>query len=321
MSLFTNAASFTASFIILVLISLFLRYRGVISKSDAPLIARLTVNFILPALLVSKLIFIQISPHVLYVSSLIIVAECLVGLAAYLAGRFLLKLPRPSLGVFILCCTFGSTAILGSAFITAVFDQDKTAVAYALVISQISTGVPAYILFPLISSQFGESSGNLETAWARARNIILSPTILAIIFGLAWSVLGLPTSGTLVTPLVNAANFVGMGLVLMVALLNGLSLDRIPLRQNFLTVLCCVGLLLLTEPMLVYAFGKIFDIPLRDRQISFILSGMPSANSTIAFAIRYKCDAKLAAILVTSTAIVGAMSLPTLMANLSIFTQ
>ena len=321
MNLYTNAASFTASFIFLVLTTLFLRYRGVISKSDAPLIARLTVNFILPALLVSKLIFMRLSSHVLFVSSLIIVAECLVGLAAYLIGRYLLKLSRPSLGVFILCCTFGSTAILGTAFITAVFDQDKSAVAYSLVISQISTGVPAYILFPLISSHFGESSGKRESAWERARNILFSPTVLAIIFGLGWSTLGLPTSGTLITPLVNAANFVGMGLVLMVALLNGLSLDRIPLRQNALTVMFCILCLLITEPMLVYAFGHIFDIPLRDRQISFILSGMPSANSTIAFAIRYKCDAKLAAILVTSTAIVGAFSLPTLMANLSIFTH
>ncbi|MEN9834180.1 MAG: hypothetical protein RL011_373 [Pseudomonadota bacterium] len=321
MNLYANAASFTASFIFLVLVTLILRHRGVISKTDAPLIARLTVNFILPALLVSKLIYIQLSPHVLFVSSLIIVAECLVGMTAYLVGRYLLKLPRPSLGVFILCCTFGSTAILGTAFITAIFDQDKSAVAYSLVISQISTGVPAYILFPLISSHFGESSGKDETAWERARNILFSPTVLAIIFGLGWSALGLPTSGTIVTPFVNAANFVGMGLVLMVALLNGLSLDRIPLRRNILTVGCCVLCLLLTEPMLVYALGKIFDIPMRDRQISFILSGMPSANSTIAFAIRYKCDAKLAAVLVTSTAIVGAISLPTLMANLSIFAQ
>ncbi|MBM4252434.1 MAG: hypothetical protein FJ146_10725 [Deltaproteobacteria bacterium] len=319
MNLYANAASFTGSFILLVFATLFLRYRGVISKSDAPLIARLTVNFILPALLVSKLIFIKLSPHVLFVSSLIVVAECLVGLSAYLIGLHVLKLPRPSLGVFILCCTFGSTAILGSAFITAVFDQDKTAVAYALVISQISTGVPAYILFPLISSHFGESSGQQESSWVRARDILFSPTVLAIIFGLGWSALELPTNGLIVTPLVNAANFIGMGLVLMVALLNGLSLDRIPLRQNLAVVGTCVLCLLLTEPLLVYGLGKVFDIPLRDRQISFILSGMPSANSTIAFAIRYKCDSRLAAILVTSTAIVGAFSLPTLMANLSIF--
>jgi predicted permease len=321
MNLYTNAASFTASFIFLVLMTLFLRYRGVISKSDAPLIARLTVDFVLPALLVSKLIFIQLSSQVLFISSLIILAECLVGMTAYLIGRFLLKLPRPSLGVFILCCTFGSTAILGTAFISAIFDQDKSAVAYSLVISQISTGVPAYIIFPLVSSYFGESSTGKETAGERFRKILFSPTVLAIIFGLGWGALGLPTHGAIITPLVNAANFVGLGLVLMVALLNGLSLERIPLRQNIGPVVCCVLCLLLTEPMLVYSFGKFFDIPLRDRQISFVLSGMPSANSTIAFAIRYKCDAKLAAILVTSTAVVAAFSLPTLMANLSIFSQ
>ena len=56
-----------------------------------------------------------------------------------------------------------------------------------------------------------------------------------------------------------------------------------------------------------------------DSQISFIESAMPSANAVIAYAIRYKCDDKLAATLVTTTAIVGAFSLPILMLNCSIF--
>jgi hypothetical protein len=156
---------------------------------------------------------------------------------------------------------------------------------------------------------------------ARLKRIVMTPTVLAILFGLSWSALELPTHGLIITPLLGAANYISLALVLMVALLNGLSLDRIPIRQNAMTVLCCAVLLLLVEPLLVYAIDDLGDAARRERQLSFILSAMPSSNSTIAFAIRYGCDARLAATLVTTTAILSAISLPTLMASFHLFNQ
>ena len=76
---------------------------------------------------------------------------------------------------------------------------------------------------------------------------------------------------------------------------------------------------LLIKPLIVFLLDLKFNISNLDSQISFIESAMPSANAVIAYAIRYKCDDKLAATLVTSTAIIGAFSLPALMLNVSIF--
>ena len=80
MNLYENAISFTASFMVLVLIVLFLRYRGIILKSDAPLIAKLTVDFVLPALLISKLIFVKFSVQILVTCSYIVFSEFIIGI-------------------------------------------------------------------------------------------------------------------------------------------------------------------------------------------------------------------------------------------------
>jgi hypothetical protein len=50
-----------------------------------------------------------------------LLAELITFFLSYAVGKFILKLLPPSLGVFTICSTFGSTAILGTAFITAVF--------------------------------------------------------------------------------------------------------------------------------------------------------------------------------------------------------
>jgi len=319
MNLYENAISFTASFMVLVLLTLFLKYRGIISKSDAPLIAKLTVDFVLPALLISKLIFVKFSLQILATCSYIVFAEFIIGIISYLIGHYLLRLPRPSLGVFILCCTFGSTAILGTAFITAIFSGDDATIAYALMIGEISNGVPGYIFLYIISKRFGDNNITGESISSRILNIITSPPVAAIIFGLTWSALNLPTEGFILTPLVNAANYVGMSLVLMIALLNGLAIAPIPIRKNFWAIIFCLLFALLVKPLVVYLLDLKFNISNLDSQISFIESAMPSANAVIAYAIRYKCDDKLAATLVTSTAIIGAFSLPALMLNVSIF--
>ena len=319
MNLYDNAVSFTASFMILVMVTLFLRFRGIISNSDSPLISKLTIDVVLPALLISKLVYIKLNTQILMTCSYIVFAEALVGITSYFLGKYVLKLPRPSLGVFILCSTFGSTAILGTAFITAIYNGNDSTIAYALLIGEISNGIPGYIFLYIISKEFGNHSHPSETFLKRLYGIILSPPVAAIIFSLLWSALDLPTQGTIITPLINAANYVGASLVLMIALLNGLAIARIPFFENIWTIILCVTLVLFVEPTLVYTIDYYFHISPRDRQISFIESAMPSANAVIAYAIKFKCDEKLAATLVTTTAIIGAFSLPALMLKYTIF--
>lgn len=319
MNLYENAVTFTASFILMVISVLLLRYLQIIKTSDAPLISRLTINFVLPALLFSKLIFVELNAQALMTCVGMVFAEFLVGCVSLLIGKHLLHLPKRSLGVFILCSTFGSTAILGTAFITAIFKGDDPTIAYALMVAELSNGIPGYIFLYVISKRYGDGPVVSESIMERAFSLLKSPPISAIILSLAWSALKLPTEGLFITPIIDSTTYIGSGLVLMIALMNGLALAPIAFRENIVTVVLCASLVLVIKPLIAHGFNLVTDVPLADMRICLIESAMPSANAVIAYAIRYKCDEGLAAILVTSTAILGALSLPALMHHLSIF--
>jgi predicted permease len=244
----------------------------------------------------------------------------MIGVSSYYIGKRILNLKRPSLAVFILCSTFGSTAILGSAFLTAVFSGDAQSVAAGILISQLSVGIPAYVAMPAISIYFSEDKNirlNLRTI---IEQIVLSPSIIAIVIGLLWSISASPTSGLLITPFFNTLNYAGVTLVFMVALLNALALQPINLRNDSATILSCAILILLAEPVCVYWLDHSLGVSIRYTQTSFILAAMPSANSIIAYAIRYRTDEKLAATLVTSTALLSSITIPSIMPFFNVFT-
>ena len=319
MSLYHNALSFTASFVFLLILLVALRFKGIVNKSDAPTIARLTIDFVLPCLLLGKLPFIYLSEEVAWSSAYLMLSEIIIGSISYLFGRYIIKLSRPSLAVFILCSTFGSTAILGSAFMTAVFYGDTQSVATGLLISQLSVGIPAYIAMPAISIYFSDDKTIVLNATTIVEQIVFSPSIVAIAIGLLWGLSGTPTSGLLITPFFNSLNYVGGTLVFMVALLNALALQKIDLKNDMVSILSCSILILLAEPVCVYWIDQSFGQSIKYTQISFILAAMPSANSVIAYAIRYRTNEKLAATLVTSTALLSAICIPSIMPFFSIF--
>ncbi len=320
MDLIHNTISFVSTYLLLIFFIIFLRFRNIVKKSDVDFIANLTVNIVLPALIISKLVFIKLTSEILTISLAIFMAEIIVFFTSYFCGKYLLKLNNPSLGVFILCSTVGSTAILGIVFVSAIFEENTYYISKAMIISQIASGIPANIMFPIVCGYFGEkTSSNVESLFKTIKKIILSPTIMAAIIGLLWAILQLPTEGLIITPIIQAADYIGMSLFLMVALLVGLLIDKISIKEYFMPILICLSLLLILEPLLVYYFSTFFDISVQNEQIAFILSGMPASNAIIAFSIKYKCNAKLAVVLVLSSVIIGCFSLVFLMYNIPIF--
>jgi predicted permease len=321
MDLYLNALSFTATLIILVSLTLYLRSKNIVSTTDAPMIARIVVGVVLPALLFRQLAFIDLTSEILRLSLYFILAQFLVASISVFVGKCLLKLPDPSLGVFILCSTFGSTAILGSAFISAVFHGDHHAIGTGLLVSQLAVGIPANIFCPIVVMVCGEARENKITTKNIIRTILLAPSTIAIALGLIWSVGSLPTEGLAITPIFKACEYVSGSLVFMVALLNGLSLQAISIKRDFITVISCCFLILVAEPTILYWINSLMQITTIDQQISFMLAAMPSSNSIIAFAIRYKADSKLAATLVTTTVALSALSVPLIMPFFRIFSM
>ena len=313
MVLYQNAISFTLSFTLLVVATLALRQLKVIHSEHAPYIGKLIVAFVLPAVLIEHLAKIQINHEVLQLVLCFLLAELITFFLSYAVGKFILKLLPPSLGVFTICSTFGSTAILGTAFITAVFQGDQHILAKGLLVGQLAVGIPAYILLPLISMKSGESSIPGQGWRDRAIEFLLTPTIIAIAIGLAWSGLSLPTEGIVLNSLFEAMGFIGGSLVFLVALLVGLTLEPFPVKKYAAPILLCSIFVLIIEPLVLYAIDSFMNIESKDMEISFVLAAMPASNSIIAFAVRYKTDPKLASTLVVTTNILSAITIPVML--------
>jgi predicted permease len=319
MNLYLNAIEFAASFVILLVVSLVLRYLGVIQKSDAALFSKLIVNVVLPALLVSSLSKISANFEILKVAASFLVVEIMLFGVAFVVGRYVLNLPKVSLGVFVLCSTVGSTAILGIAYISFVFNGEVEAVGKGLLISQLAVGIPAYIFCPIVCMWSGDADFNKSQWFGHCKSLLMTPTIVAILIGLVWSFVGLPTSGGFIGTIFTAMDIIGRSLVFLVAILLGLTIQRIPFRENILVVFICAFFILVAEPLLLFKIQTWLGFDIKDIQICYFLSSMPAAYTIIAYAVRYGADVPLASTLVVSTKLISIVTIPTMMPFLGIF--
>lgn len=319
MDLYLNAIEFAATFIILLLVSLILRQQGVVQKDDASLFAKLIVNVVLPSLLINTLAKISVNTEILKVAASFIAVEAFIFGVSFAVGKFLLNLPRASLGVFVLCSTVGSTAILGIAYISFIFEGESEAVGKGLLISQLAVGIPAYIFCPVVCMWSGNLDFN-KTQWlTHCKMILTTPTIVAIVIGLIWSYIGLPTTGGLIGTAFTAMDIIGKSLVFLVAILLGLTIQSIPFRKNILVILACAFFILILEPVLLFKIQIWLGFEIKDIQICYFLSSMPAAYTIIAYAVRYGADVPLASTLVVSTKLISVVTIPSMMPFLGIF--
>jgi malonate transporter len=311
MDLRADVVNFIAMFLFMVASTFYLRWRNILRPAAAPVIARLVTEFVLPALLIRQLAAIQIDWLTGQAVIATLAAEIIVGVFAFLIARFLFRLPPASIAVFVLCSTFGSTALIGNAFIKVVFDDDIKMTAASLIIGQLATGLPNNLLGPAIMMRCGTDRDSRFVE--QLKHVILNPPFLAIIVGVAWGALRLPTSGVIFSPVFFSLKLCGDTLPFLVAALTGLSMRGISLRGLGPIVIACCLLLLVLEPALVNYFIDLFGQPIERQQLTFLLAAMPASPLAVAFAVRYGGDEKLAGTLVLATTVVSAISLPLLM--------
>jgi predicted permease len=322
MNLYIKASEFAAIFIVLLFAALVLRRLNVLNRTDAPVFARLIVNLVLPALLLSHLARVKADASVIADALLFFLVEVIAFCLALFFGRYVLKLPKFSLGVFVLCSTIGSTAILGVSYVSYVFDGNLEAVARALLVSQLAVGVPAYIVCPIVMIWSSPSSIAQSTALGKCVEVFKTPTIIAVFLGIFWSAFKLPTQGIFMEPFFGAMDIASQSLVFLVAILLGLTIERSSvIRKSLPVVLSCALLVLVVEPLMLYVLQKAMGIPEFNLQICYLLSSMPAAYTIIAYAVRYEADVKLASTLVIATKLISVVTIPSLMLLLPLLSR
>ena len=311
-SLFIPVIQFVLIFILIASSAFWLRYRGVLTESHAPVISRMITDVVLPALIFYKMSDVSPTRHQVDAAIAMMGSELIVGVTAWAIGRYLIGFNRFALGAFILASTFGSTSMMGTALIQIVFPNNSEALAAGITVAQIGVGVPNNTIGVLIALWFGNHNTKINLTQI-FKTFILNPSVIAFIGGLLWSLFSLPRTGFLLTIAFGALQFSGISLTFLVALLTGLTMKKMKREDFGLPLFACATLLLVVQPIIAYELDAITgNIESMTSILLLLLGAMPASPLVIAFSVRYGCDVDLAAKLVVSTCIMSIVTLPVL---------
>ena len=308
-ALFLTVIQFVGIFILMASFALWLRHEEIISSNHAPIISRMITDLVLPALIFYKLSDASFNPRHVEAALAMLGSEVVVGLAAWLIGRFFIGLQRGSLGAFILASTFGSTNLMGTALVQIIYPGNSEALASGIIVSLGGVGIPVSSVGVMVALYFGGDVQKINFKQL-IRSFLLNPIILAFISGLAWSYFSLPVSGLLPSIIFGALKFTGMSLTFLVALLTGLTVKPITRKDLGWPLICCALLVLIAEPILAYEFDRHIGAEGPSSPLLLLLGAMPASPIAIALSLRYGCNVELASKLVVATCIICVATLP-----------
>jgi len=310
--LFIPVIQFILIFILMASSALWLKYRGVLSETHAPVISRMITDFVLPSLIFYKMSNISLTRLQIDASLAIIGSELITGIIAYLIGRFVIKFNKGALGTFILASTFGSISMMGPTLIQVVFPNNDEALATGITISQLAVGLPINTIGVLIAIWFGSQSTKVDLGQI-FKISILNPPVVAFFAGSLWSLFSLPHTGFILTIFFGALQFSGISLTLLVALLTGLTLKRMERKDFGLPLFVCATLLLILQPIIAQELDLITGhMESMTSVLLLLLGAMPASPLVIVYSVRYGCDVDLASKLVVSTCVLSILTLPIL---------
>lgn len=309
MNLGGQVLAFVAVFLALVAVTLYLRFRGVLSSAHAPLFSALITEAVMPAMILGQVARTQVHFVALSLAAVIVLTETLSGGLALLLGRFLFRLDRTALSTFILGSSFGSTSLIGNALLKVVFVSDKALQTMGVVIGQFGVGLPnntAGLLIGMSATQ-GEQRRPIGQL---LRGFLLSAPVLALAGGILWGAFQMPVRGDVMTPIFRALTLLAAGLPFMAALVTGLTMRRVNLRRAMPLILSSQAIQLLLQPLVAVALMSFIPVGASHWAITVLLCGMPASPLTVVYASRYGGDSDLASALVMSSNLLSAITLP-----------
>lgn len=311
MDLTLRAAESILLMVLLFAAAIVLRSTRVLAEEHASIFARAITQLILPALVFSHLaahsirLEMLIAPAVMFSSSLLFL------LVGYLAGRWLFRLSRPSLGAFMLCTGLTSAAFMGIALVEIVYphspDMDET-----VMIAELGVGLPAFFFGPLIAAFFGARDDGKPFSVTRGLiEYLRSPIFIAILLGFIWGGFRLPIEGNLALDvLFGTCRQLENSLVALVGLTVGLMLRPLPIKRVALLAIFVAVFQLGLQPLYLSGAATLLALTEMQRESLILQGAAPVATLPAIFARQYGCDAQLAAALILATTLLSIATIP-----------
>ena len=207
-------------------------------------------------------------------------------LLSFLLGR-LLRLPRRSLGVFVVMCSMSNTMFIGYAMCYELFGEES---------------VPYIMLFYLVSTMFTQVVGLSVIRWAgesqhpspRERlRFLTSPAVLGVAAGFTLVLLGWPLPSLVRSYMGYMNGLVSpLALVLTGKIIHDIGLRSLRLDRNAVLMLLFRFVL---APGMVLLACSLLDVTGLARSVFVIEAAMPVVTVTVVAAAEYGADERLAA--------------------------
>jgi predicted permease len=296
-------------FIVMVAATLLLRHRGVLGGSSKPLLSAILMDVVCPAVIFSSLASSHPSAQHLHAAGVVFGAEIINAGIAFLIARYILRLHRNAIGVFVIAATFGSTALIGTAMVQVLFHNDPEITSMGLIIGQFGVGIPVNTLGILLAIHFGSRDSQVPIS-QHLKQTLKTPFMLALYAGIGWSFFGLPTSGSGLETLFGACRMIGASQPFCTAMVIGLSLERFDFRSDLATIVAAAVVCLAIEPLLVSSITHVMTLDIQTRVVANLFAAMPASPLVVVFALKYGGDVVLASKLSMATLLLSTATLP-----------
>ncbi len=310
-SIYSSLLQSLAIIVGLILISLLLRKKSIISEEQRPVFGKLVTDFALPALIFSGLAKQSFESDELVAVGIMAVALLICMFMGWAIGRAL-GLKAGQLGAFILIAAFGSSSTLGYALISQAFPNDPETLAEAVVISELGVGILIFTVGVAVAIYFGQGAGGSLTSGLRT--FLKSPIFISLILGLAFSFLKPsptnPALNTVLDLIFRMLDVIGGSLVIFVAIAIALMLKPIPARELGRLIVAVALIKLIAKPLIAFAMAETELLPMTVTEILLIEAAMPSGTVAAVLADRYGCDGSIASALVIATYGLSLVTIP-----------
>jgi len=293
----------------LILCTLWLRQRGIVTAENRVMFSRLVTDFALPALIIETFARHPFELQDLLPAFIMLIATLLCLILGWGVGR-LFRLDNPKLGALILVSGFGSSASLGYALVQQIMGNNPRAVNVALIIGEFGATMPFFVIGVAIAVYFGSAAASAESKWAASTSFFGSPIFLSLILGIALSFVRLPETHPVVAFLYHVLNVIGGSLMFIIAIAIGLMLRPIPVKALLPLILAVSMIKLVIQPLLAFAGAHYFGSPNIDKAVLVIEAAMPSGTIATVVGARYGLDGGLASAITIATYVTSLVTMP-----------
>lgn len=279
---------------ILILIGILSRRKGLIDSHFISTSSKVVFNLALPTSIFNIIynadITTMFNPKVVIITTLVTI---LCYFMAFLLSNFFCKEDEQK-GAFIQSSIRGNTAIFGIAIIERALSKDASAMGASLLVFLI----PLYNLLGVLALTSSKNSGNrADKIKTQVKNIISNPLIIAIFFGVIFSIFKFQLPNLVETSLSYLSK-----MTLPLALLGiGGTLELRGLKSRIIPTIAASVFKLIFLPLLTVIISLIFNLEGEELAVIFILSGSPVAVSAFTMAKALDNDADLTADVITIT--------------------